>query len=213
MGEDAARIPERLKTDSIPDSLKTDGVDDSGVGASPVDLLSVNLTGGMELEFVRPRMVQTGHCIRLWSLNFPEMAMRHAGELMWNHRIADDHLAILDSSFCVKSGLASSGSEWLSLEAENYPGFYVRHRGFRLEISRYDGSSLFRSDATWRMVAPWMRTAQDMFHWYPSTTLTVSFDTVDSNCGWSRSPMGMGSSTWMLLGNQHGPQTTLPAGI
>merc|ERR1712117_349598 len=138
----------------IPDSVKTDGVDDSGVGASPVDLLSVNLTGGMELEFVRPHMVQTGHCIRLWSLNFPEMAMRHAGELMWNHRIADDHLAILDSSFCVKSGLASSGSEWLSLEAENYPGVYVRHRGFRLEISRYDGSSLFRSDATWRMVAP-----------------------------------------------------------
>merc|ERR1719356_1383926 len=155
----------------------------------------------MELEFVKPTTMQKGNCVRLWSRNFRDRAMRHAGFVMWNHPIADQ-IAKLDSSFYVRPGLASSNSEWISLESKNYPAHYVRHKGYRVQISRYDGSSLFRSDATWRVTSPldehsaghislesfnqrnhfirhrgyqlWLDTSL----WNPSTSGITSFDTV-----------------------------------
>ncbi|PJC69198.1 arabinofuranosidase, partial [candidate division WWE3 bacterium CG_4_8_14_3_um_filter_42_11] len=36
----------------------------------------------------------------------------------------------------------------ISLEARNYPGYFLRHQDYRVKLHRNDGSQLFRQDAT-----------------------------------------------------------------
>ena len=38
----------------------------------------------------------------------------------------------------------------LSLESVNYPGYFIRHQGSRLRISKNDGTALFKTDASWK---------------------------------------------------------------
>jgi hypothetical protein len=47
-------------------------------------------------------------------------------------------------------GLADS--RYVSFESLNYPGHYLRHQDFRLKLQKFDGSQLFRQDATFMMV-------------------------------------------------------------
>ncbi|WP_173079459.1 AbfB domain-containing protein [Phytohabitans rumicis] len=51
-----------------------------------------------------------------------------------------------DSSFTVRAGLASSSCA--SFESVNFPGYYLRHQNFQIVLHRYDGTQLFRADAT-----------------------------------------------------------------
>ncbi|MFG1610987.1 AbfB domain-containing protein [Actinoplanes sp. NPDC049265] len=51
-----------------------------------------------------------------------------------------------DATFVLRPGLANKGC--LSFEASNFKGFYLRHKNFVLQLTRNDGTSLFRSDAT-----------------------------------------------------------------
>lgn len=51
-----------------------------------------------------------------------------------------------DSTFTVRAGLADR--RCVSLEAVNYPGFYLRHEDFAIHLHRRDASALFAADAT-----------------------------------------------------------------
>ncbi|BCJ58059.1 hypothetical protein Jiend_14810 [Micromonospora endophytica] len=51
-----------------------------------------------------------------------------------------------DAAFVVRSGLGKS--DCVSFEAVNYPGYYLRHSGFRVFLHRAEGSAGFRADAT-----------------------------------------------------------------
>lgn len=53
---------------------------------------------------------------------------------------------LADSQFRIVSGLAGGGT--VSLESTNFPGYYLRHRGYALYVERSDGSSLFGGDAS-----------------------------------------------------------------
>jgi GH43 family beta-xylosidase len=55
---------------------------------------------------------------------------------------------LADSQFRIVTGLGGSGS--VSLESTNFPGYYLRHRGFAVYVERNDGSATFRSDASFQ---------------------------------------------------------------
>ena len=38
----------------------------------------------------------------------------------------------------------------MSLESTNFPGYYLRHRGYALYVEKNDGSALFGGDASFR---------------------------------------------------------------
>ncbi|MEU4693960.1 AbfB domain-containing protein [Actinoplanes sp. NPDC023714] len=83
----------------------------------------------------------------LESFNFPGHFARHAnylGELT----TVSSRLDREDATWLLVPGLAGSG---VSLRSKNYPSYYLRHSGFRLQISRSDGSRLYREDATFHV--------------------------------------------------------------
>ncbi|MCP2241359.1 family 43 glycosylhydrolase [Lentzea aerocolonigenes] len=53
---------------------------------------------------------------------------------------------LADSQFKLVPGL--TGSDTVSLESTNFPGYYLRHRNNELWVERNDGSALFRNDAS-----------------------------------------------------------------
>ena len=55
-----------------------------------------------------------------------------------------------ESTFVMVPGLAEDVGG-VSFKSLYYPGYYLRHRRFKLEIGRYDGSDLFREDATFKI--------------------------------------------------------------
>ncbi|GLY95594.1 AbfB domain-containing protein [Actinoplanes sp. NBRC 103695] len=80
----------------------------------------------------------------LESFNYPGHFARHAnylGELS----TVSSQLDRNDATWLLVPGLAGAG---VSLRSKNYPSYYLRHSGFRLRISRSDGSRLYREDAT-----------------------------------------------------------------
>jgi len=58
----------------------------------------------------------------------------------------------MDSSFIVRSGLAGSGS--ISFESKNFPNHFLRHLHRNILLHKYDGSSLFRKDASFYVRSP-----------------------------------------------------------
>ncbi len=57
-----------------------------------------------------------------------------------------------DAAFRVRPGLASSSC--VSFESRNYPNSYLRHEGFRVTLSPFTDTDLFRADATFCQRAP-----------------------------------------------------------
>ncbi|MFH8803020.1 AbfB domain-containing protein [Streptomyces sp. NPDC017936] len=54
-----------------------------------------------------------------------------------------------DATFCSR---ASSYSGAVMLEAVNYPGHFLRHRNFQLELQRYQQSGQYAADSAFRLV-------------------------------------------------------------
>jgi hypothetical protein len=90
-----------------------------------------------------------GTIVRLQSLNYPGLFIRHRNFLGELTRIATD-LDRKDASFRLVPGLADRNL--VSFESVNYPGYYLRHQGFRIKLMRGPGDDLFRKDATFRRV-------------------------------------------------------------
>lgn len=51
-----------------------------------------------------------------------------------------------DASFIVRKGLWGNGT--ISLESQNFPGYYLRHQGFRIKLQKFNYASQFRKDAS-----------------------------------------------------------------
>lgn len=87
--------------------------------------------------------------ITLRSHNYPNHAVRHRnflGELTEIHSELDRQ----DATFKIVRGLADPAA--VSFESVNYPGYYLRHQGYRIKLHKNDGSGLFQADATFRQV-------------------------------------------------------------
>ncbi|MGC5287632.1 family 43 glycosylhydrolase [Micromonospora sp. DT231] len=83
--------------------------------------------------------------VRLRSHDLATSYIRH-----WEYRarIEPNVTNLADSQFRIVNGLAGGGS--VSLESTNFPGYYLRHRGYALYVERNDGSALFGGDASFR---------------------------------------------------------------
>lgn len=91
------------------------------------------------------------------SWNYPDRYIRHRTLLGFLDRITPrDNLGRKDATFKLVPGLAGQCN---SLEAVNYPGWYLRHQNFRLKLAEHVEDRLFREDATFCIV-PGLANAQ-----------------------------------------------------
>lgn len=70
--------------------------------------------------------------------------------------MADAGARMLENGNCqwkIVQGLANDGSEYVSFESVQYPGYYLRHKAYVLYLEKNDGSQLFKEDATFKMTA------------------------------------------------------------
>jgi hypothetical protein len=85
------------------------------------------------------------------SYNYTDRFIRHRNFLVYISLVADEQ-ARKDSEFAWKPGLADRGDVFLSLEAYNFPSYFLRHQGFRLQLQKRDGSRQYDEDATFTLV-------------------------------------------------------------
>ena len=80
---------------------------------------------------------------RFSSYNYPDRFIRH-----WDYRarIEANVSPLADSQFRVVAGL--TGTATVSLEAANFPGYYLRQKNSEVWLEKNDGTSTFASDAT-----------------------------------------------------------------
>lgn len=74
--------------------------------------------------------------------------LRHA---YWRLRLSPDQGTELfrgDATFCPRAGTSPSVT---SLEASNYPGWFLRHRDGQLWVDQADGTAAFRADSSFRI--------------------------------------------------------------
>ena len=87
---------------------------------------------------------------RLQSYNFPERYVRH---INYDARIDANVSPAMDAQWEIVPGLANSSSGYVSFQAVNQPGHYLRHVAFDFLVGKNDGSTAFKNDATFRQVA------------------------------------------------------------
>ncbi|GAA1875273.1 glycoside hydrolase family 43 protein [Myceligenerans crystallogenes] len=85
---------------------------------------------------------------RIQSYNFQDRYVRHSN---FEARIDANVSPVQDSQWRVVPGLAGSGT--VSFMSVNYPGYYLRHWDYDVDLERYDGSATFRADASFTPVA------------------------------------------------------------
>jgi len=93
-----------------------------------------------------------GRCRSFESVNYPGHFLRHQNYRLKLAKQTDTQLFKEDATFCVVSGLASSGGR--SFESVNFPKHYIRHSNFELWLGKPDGSPLFRKDAIFIISPP-----------------------------------------------------------
>ncbi|WP_211241589.1 glycoside hydrolase family 43 protein [Cystobacter fuscus] len=86
---------------------------------------------------------------RLRSYNFSDRYIRHAA---LQGRVDANVQPSEDAQFRVRTGWVG-GSDSVSFESVNFPGYYLRHSAFEIVLARYDGSAQFRADASFTRVA------------------------------------------------------------
>lgn len=87
--------------------------------------------------------------VSMMSYDLPYQYIRHRGFLGFVSYI----FSSLDkeySTFVMVPGLADKIG-CVSFESVNYPGYYLRHQGFRLHLHAYEESDLYREDASFKI--------------------------------------------------------------
>ena len=102
--------------------------------------------------------ITVGSRITLRSATSWDRVFRHAGFVGWVHGPDQgtnparySPLQAKDASYIVRN--ATNGrSGYISFESVNFPGYFIRHAGFRLYVHRRDGSGIFNDDSSFRAV-------------------------------------------------------------
>jgi hypothetical protein len=102
--------------------------------------------------------IKAGSRVTLQSSTSWDRVFRHAGFSGWVHgpdqgtnpsRYSPTQAK--DASYVVRD--ATNGrSGYISFESVNFPGYFIRHAGFRLYVHRRDGSGIFNDDSSFRAV-------------------------------------------------------------
>jgi len=83
--------------------------------------------------------------VRLESANFPGLFIRHSNFEALLTKVVSS-LDRKDSVFFEDRAL--NGGPGVSFESINFPGYFIRHKNFRLVLEAYDGTELFKADAS-----------------------------------------------------------------
>ena len=115
--------------------------------------LWINSSDGSDLfkqdaTFRPRRSFQSDPYASFESVNFPGQFIRHRMALGETSRLDPaSTLDRLDASWIVRPALNGTPAA-VSFESVNYPGTFLRHQNFRVKQQRYDGTDLFRQDAS-----------------------------------------------------------------
>ncbi|MFF5362626.1 glycoside hydrolase family 43 protein [Streptomyces scabiei] len=85
---------------------------------------------------------------RLQSFNFQD---RYVRQTNFDVRIDPDVSPADDAQFRMRPGLTGTGT--VSFESVKFPGYFLRHANYDVQLVRYDGTAQFAADATFRKVA------------------------------------------------------------
>lgn len=92
-----------------------------------------------------------GSTISFKSKNYPghyiRFVRRRSGYLCYIHRCDGSALFKRDASWIVVRGLADPLG--YSFKSYSCPSYYMRHQGYRVKISKFCNTNLYRNDATW----------------------------------------------------------------
>jgi hypothetical protein len=83
--------------------------------------------------------MRIGNRISISPFAFPTMFARHAGYVMWTHPNDGSPLLRADASFKIVAPLSGTPGA-VSLEAVNFPGFYITHSWYRVLIQNVNRS-------------------------------------------------------------------------
>lgn len=102
--------------------------------------------------------ITVGSRISLRSATSWDRVFRHAGFVGWVHGPDQgtnpsrySPLQAKDASYIVRNA-NNNRSGYISFESVNFPGYFIRHAGFRLYVHRRDGSGIFNDDSSFRAV-------------------------------------------------------------
>ncbi|GAA3834629.1 hypothetical protein GCM10022226_65120 [Sphaerisporangium flaviroseum] len=99
---------------------------------------------------------------RLKSYNFPDRYIRHADNVARIDVYPFDPYQ--DQQWRLVPGLADSAG--VSFQSVNYPGMYLRHSNYALVLATNDGTTVFRSDATFYRTAGFADSSWTSFRAY-----------------------------------------------
>lgn len=75
--------------------------------------------------------------------------LRHSGYVAWAHSVnGANTLYLKDATYTVRKNKWFPGYD--AYESVNFPGYFLRHQNYRVKISPYDGSNLFKMDASFK---------------------------------------------------------------
>lgn len=96
---------------------------------------------------------QGAEFVSLQASNYPGKYIRHSNSLGMLDTIKEtDALAKKDSSFKMVPGLAG-GDSW-SFESVNFPGYFLRHKDYRVILEKKSNDKDFKESASFREVPP-----------------------------------------------------------
>ncbi|KYF54358.1 hypothetical protein BE08_03180 [Sorangium cellulosum] len=111
-----------------------------------------------------------GDRVAIESYNYPGHYLRHRNALA-DLTTLNTALDRADATFTIRAGLSSQSPVCVSFESTNYPGHYLRHQNARIRLDPFVDQPLYRSDATFCMVAalqpgasaPWISLVSDNY--------------------------------------------------
>ncbi|XP_013413771.1 uncharacterized protein LOC106176090 isoform X2 [Lingula anatina] len=100
-------------------------------------------------RIITPGLTEQPNTISFESYDHPGYFLRHYGyklHLEHSSRPRNSHIFAQDSTFFVREN--KWFPEYTAYESVNFPGYFIRHSGYRLQINKLDGSDLFKKDSS-----------------------------------------------------------------
>jgi hypothetical protein len=94
----------------------------------------------------------------------------------------------LDSKWYIAEGLAGEGEGYISFQAENNPGYYLKSDGSKIVLSKNDGTEAFKEKATFKITkgladknwSSFQSYSNESFYLHQESTKTLSLSEIDS---------------------------------
>jgi Alpha-L-arabinofuranosidase B (ABFB) domain/Extracellular link domain len=124
---------------------------------NPDNTYTVSFTADDVKPAFKAADIKPGIVISLLNAISWDRVLRHSGFAGWVHgpdqgpNNGYSPLESRDASFRIQPG-RNGKADYISFESINYPGYYLRHSGFRIWLHWPDGSGLFNEDSSFKPI-------------------------------------------------------------